>query len=516
MASSSNHRKSNNKLKWFLLLIVVASILVPAGLVGGLEIYFKFQRKAQIDSERQAKAFLEVLQNGMAAPLWTLDTEAGRLLLGGLALNGSVFSIRVLDSDGKEFLSYRAEQKGQLPSTIVVAGEVNYETELIGNVSLEYSLQQALDDAMADSIRLLLVIFVQIIFSIVLIAFALNTRVTRPLNIIKNIASEIARNNFNVSFPKIKDDEFGELAKEVDTTRIALKTHFEKLEELVEQRTDRLQSVNSELQSTIDKLEYAQENLVQNEKLAALGSLVAGISHELNTPLGNAKVSSSALVINAHKIIEDLSQGTLRKSQLEQNLQDALLSAELIEKSLSKAVDLVESFKKTAVDRASQKRSVFEIDGFFHELKTTLQHLFKRTAIQFEFELQENFEIDSFPGLLSQVLTNLINNSLIHAFENRSSGKVIVRALLTDNQVTITVSDDGNGMSDEVQARIFEPFFTTKFGQGGSGLGMHIVHSIVTGPLEGRIEVRSAPGLGTIFELLLPLKVESINPELSY
>jgi signal transduction histidine kinase len=330
---------------------------------------------------------------------------------------------------------------------------------------------------------------------------------------LKSGAHAVSLNNFDTAIWSEHPDEFSDLARELNDMRIALKGSFESLEDHVKQRTEDLTRVNDELVDTVDHLKNAQESLVETEKLAALGALVAGVSHELNTPIGNGRLMSSSVHATAALLKSTFDQGEMTKGQLAQGLDEILEGTALIEANLLKANNLVHSFKQIAVDRTNDMRRQFGINDFMLEIDSTMQHAFKSTPYQLQVELGVDVELDSFPGVLSQVVLNLINNALMHGLDGQDAGYVRINVTPLEHRIEIEVVDDGLGMDDKVRKRIFDPFFTTKLGKGGSGLGMHIVHNLTTGPLGGLITVRSMPGQGTSVTVSIPLNAPQDVPQ---
>jgi PAS domain S-box-containing protein len=292
-----------------------------------------------------------------------------------------------------------------------------------------------------------------------------------------------------------------------DTRRMQLKLDRmnQGLELQVAARTAELRHSNWELKHTLASLKLAQDELVRSEKLAALGELVAGIAHELNTPIGNAGITLSTLEDHIRTFRDQVEQG-LKRSTLDQFVQDLDSAARIALRNIQRASEMVSTFKQVAADRASSQRRRFEAKEIVEELSLIMHPTLKRTPYQLETRVPDGIELDSYPGPLSQVLTNLVNNALIHGLAGKASGKVrvVVDPLGTD-QVVIRVSDDGYGIPEEMQSRIFDPFFTTKLGSGGTGLGLHILHNIVTNVLGGRVELSSAPGAGSEFRVTVPV-----------
>jgi len=257
---------------------------------------------------------------------------------------------------------------------------------------------------------------------------------------------------------------------------------------------------------TYQQLLKAQQILISQEKLAALGSLVAGIAHELNTPIGNSLLTATTLQEQSALFLRKLADNSLKRSDLNQFSATINNANDLLLRNLMNASDLVSSFKQVSVDQTSQKRRTFNLRRTSMEVIRTLHTLIHKQGHTLEIDIPDDMELNSFPGPYGQILNNFINNALLHAFENRENGKMILRAYKApDNQVRLIFSDNGKGIEEQDLRRIFDPFFTTKLGQGGSGLGLSIVHNLVTTIMCGSITVDSTPGLGTRFCLNLPL-----------
>ncbi len=277
------------------------------------------------------------------------------------------------------------------------------------------------------------------------------------------------------------------------------------------QAQDALHRSHAELQATLDQLRAAQRDLVEAEKMAALGQLVAGVAHEVNTPLG---ISITAITALQHRVSEfrtDLCAQRLTRTGLDEFCGFADQAAGLIARNLQRSAELVRTFKQVAVDRSTDDRRRFLLDEFIAELLPSLRLLWKHQATSLEVDCPEGIELDSYPGALGQVLTNFVQNALIHAFADRNNGRMQLRAQRDGERVLIQFKDDGVGMSAEHLTRIFEPFYTTRRGQGCTGLGLNIVFNLVTEKLGGRIRVESAPNVGTTFIVELPLRLKRVS-----
>lgn len=253
------------------------------------------------------------------------------------------------------------------------------------------------------------------------------------------------------------------------------------------------------------RLELTQSKLVEQEKMAALGSLVAGVAHELNTPIGNSLLMASTIRDVSVEFLHLVKNNQLRRSDLESFCNTANNSSDLLVKSLSSAASLVSSFKQIAVDQTSDQRRHFNLNIFCEELAMTLASRMKRDGHELHLDIPDDIELDSYPGAIGQVLSNLIINAIVHGFDGRKQGVIDLQArAVGEHLISFSIRDNGQGISAEHLPRIFEPFFTTRLGEGGSGLGLHICYNIVVSILGGSIEVESERGVGTVFFMTIP------------
>lgn len=285
------------------------------------------------------------------------------------------------------------------------------------------------------------------------------------------------------------------------SARRAAENEVRKLNEELEMR---VATRTAELNTANEDLRRATEHLVQSEKLASLGSVVAGVAHELNTPIGNTLTVATALQVQTRLFRAQLSEGSIKRSELAHYLDNCEESATLLERNSRRASELIGNFKQVAVDQTSARRRQFNLRQTMEEVLSTLQPQFKHVAHSIELNIPADVMMDSYPGPLEQVLTNLINNSLVHGFESRTDGLITITVAQKGEQINMVYADNGCGVPEELHRRIFDPFFTTKMGKGGSGLGLYLVYNLVTGMLGGSIRIHSRKGQGTRFEMNLP------------
>ena len=269
-----------------------------------------------------------------------------------------------------------------------------------------------------------------------------------------------------------------------------LAQHREHLEELVGARTAELTA--------------AQAELARRDKLAALGSLVTGIAHELNTPIGNSLTLATTMADRTHAISAGLGQG-LRRSTLEAHLAEMEGAHQILARNLERAASLVASFKQIGMDHVREQRRVFSLTALLNEVVPPLRIAVKGKPVSVRLQTEAGLDMDSYPGPLAQVLAKLFDNCMAHAFGSAGGAILIDARRHTAGTVTVSVADNGAGIPADLLPKVYDPFFTTKLGSGGSGLGLHVAHNIVTGVLGGRIEAASSVGAGATFTLVLPV-----------
>jgi signal transduction histidine kinase len=271
-----------------------------------------------------------------------------------------------------------------------------------------------------------------------------------------------------------------------------------------------LQEVNATLEQRVEErsaqLADMQQKALNSERLTSLGSMVAGISHELNTPLGNALTVSTTLESQVQTLSQRVEEGKLTRSDMSDFLSGAAEMSLLVTQSITRAANLVASFKQVAVDQTSEQRRVFLLDRVVSDNVAALMPSLGRIHVQVVQDIPADIRCDSFPGPLGQVVTNLVQNAAVHGFNDKAVGQIQIIATLQGDQVELVVVDDGMGMDKKVLMHVFDPFFTTQLGKGSSGLGLSVSYRIATSVLGGSISARSEPGQGSTFTLKFPVK----------
>lgn len=286
---------------------------------------------------------------------------------------------------------------------------------------------------------------------------------------------------------------------------IALAASRDNLEDEVAERTTELVATNESLSETLHRLERTQEQLIESEKMAALGGLVSGVAHEINTPLGVSLTAASYFEESARALNAAYETGELGRDRFERFLADASQTANIVRTNLDRAATLIRSFKQVAVDQSNEVARAINLKDYLETTVKSLMPELKAGRHTVEINCPDDILIETYPGIIAQILGNLVMNSARHGFDSDRTGGIIQIDGATENgKVTLSYRDDGRGMTGDVLKSAFEPFFTTARGKGGSGLGLSIVYNLVTHKLKGQLTCESSPGQGVLFVITLP------------
>ena len=339
------------------------------------------------------------------------------------------------------------------------------------------------------------VIFLGIIMSAgVMIALSIRLPLAQIMAAMRNITSGDLDRPVQGTTAK---DEVGAMARAVEVFR----------ENAIAKRKteDELRAAKEKAESALLELNAAQQNLIDAERLAALGGLVAGVAHEVNNPIGISLTVASSFARRSEIFESDLRTEPLRRSKLDEFVRASRDASQQLVANLQRAGELIQSFKQVAVDRSHAERRQFALSEATDQIVASLRPVLKKAAIALSVDVPEGLLIDGYPGAYGQILTNLFLNAVNHAFADGRSGNITISARGRGaDDVEIIFADDGAGMTPDVQRQAFDPFFTTRRNEGGTGLGLHIVYNLVTQQLGGRMMLESRVGQGTTFRIIMP------------
>jgi signal transduction histidine kinase len=363
----------------------------------------------------------------------------------------------------------------------------------------EQGAQMTFDHTLADISRKMLSIAAIFLAVIIVAGVIIALSIRLPLRQIMTSMRAIMTGDYDRKVAGTEArDEIGAMARAVEVFR---KNAIAKRD-----AEDELRASKERAESALLELNTAQRNLIDAERLAALGGLVAGVAHEVNNPIGISLTVASSLARRADMFDAELRSGTsLRRSQLEQFVQTCRDAAQQLVSNLYRAGDLIQSFKQVAVDRSHAERRQFNLGESTDQIVASLRPVLKRSPISISVDVPEGLIIDGYPGSYGQILTNLFLNAANHAFPDGKSGTISIAAKLRANDdIEIIFADNGAGMTPDVQRQAFDPFFTTRRNEGGTGLGLHIVYNLVTQQLGGHMMLESRLGQGTTFRIIMP------------
>ena len=374
------------------------------------------------------------------------------------------------------------QHKNQKYGTLYLEKSTNFIKELVTKL---------LKDIFVFTIILLVIIY---IISLFLSRYFLN-----PILSLAQISQKIATSRDYKTRVEYKSKN------EIGTLYNSFNTLLEDIENLTNDLENKVNSRTLELQNSLNDLKEAQNRLIESEKMSALGNLVSGVAHEVNTPLGNALTSSTIISREVNDVLNDLRTNNLKRSVFENKLEIINQSSILLEKTLKYASNLIKSFKQISVDQVTDDIREIDLKRYLEDVFLTNANKLKIQAVQKEIICEEQIILKTSPGVIAQIFNNLIQNSLLHGFENfQDRAKIIVKIEKEKSALIISYEDNGVGIEDSIKGKIFEPFITTKRNAGGTGLGLNIVYNLVHQKLDGSLKVVSQRNIGTKFIITIP------------
>lgn len=499
-----------------LSLRAVTGLTVVLGIVlSSLLVYMETATRLRDEHTNEIRIEMQRLTRlcalALREPLWNYAIEEANSLIEAAMINPDVLSISVLEANRNPFAA--RERIDPIPGeSITMTQAIVRQNAVLGELTIRistagYRIRLAtITERYARSCILIS------LGALLFILVVMHWRLVQPLQRLVTASQQLVHGRLESPIEAIRLDEIGSLAQSMEETRIALRKVFGE----IEQRNAELKDANENLEQRVAErtqsltealttLSRAQVEMIQIEKLASLGRVVAGVAHELNTPLGNALTVATTLVDVQDGIRKEDATGRLRHSTLLSALERTQAGFDILIRNLDRAASIVQNFKQVAVDQTNDQRRTFDAAHVVQEVLTLLSPGLRKASCTVDVHTTEGLSCDSFPGPFGQVLSNLVMNAVVHGLEDLPAGVVTIRLDRTDaNHVRLTVHDNGHGMSDEVRKKIFDPFFTTKMGRGGTGLGMNIVQGIVVRILGGSITVDSAPGKGCTVTVIFP------------
>ncbi|MCP4348386.1 MAG: HAMP domain-containing protein [Desulfobacterales bacterium] len=507
--------------------ISIIIILVATAIFSINTFYNYITSKAEMTEDLKQLADFIIIQQSknLELPLWYFDDEMVEDVINSTMNEKRVFAFIIRDKHNKIINGKKRDNDwNTVNAQDDVSGDfllknktIIRDDNILGNVQIFFTYKFMNEKLRNEIINEILTTVILDISLVLVLFLSIRKSVTRPLGRVTESFRIIASGDFSGSIRSDRKDEIGQLISDAEIMRVAIKDLTDNLEAKVQDRTKQLQERSfqlqersSQLEKSLENFKKAQEQLVQSEKMAALGGLVAGVAHEINTPVGIGVTEASFLAEKTSVFSGAYFSDSLKRSDFEKYIKNATEASASILTNLERAAELITSFKQVAVDQSNVEQRRFVFKTYISEMLLSLRPKYKNTLHTITVNCPEDMEIDSYPGAFSQIITNLVTNSLVHGFEGIEKGEIVFDVSTDGDDLLFRYSDNGRGMDDECLRQIFNPFFTTKRTRGGTGLGMHIVYNLVTQTLGGRLECKSALGEGTVF--LIKMKITDQNP----
>jgi signal transduction histidine kinase len=541
MTTSPRYVSIKSLFLWVVMVIPILVLLV-ALIISSLNQVKNYKRELVKDADTYAA----LISRNAAHYILEDNIISSEQMLETLAVVSFVQNVHVYKLNDNEelefFASYNETGQVSIPAMFDRVGElstvkfnggfleiikpIQTDGKLVGYTYLRTS-ERNLNQIIYNSITVTLVVLFVTGLVFLLLTLRLRSSVSQPLveltSLIKRIGrqSDYTERTATSYITELDDlsfalngmlDHFQEnMAKQREAEEEHKRLHAS-LEEKVNQRTAALKEANQELIQTLEKLHQFQRQMVQNEKMASLGDMVAGVAHEVNTPIGLGVTASTMMLDRLNDLQKEFEGKTLKASTLTKFIAEGQENLNIIYRNLERAADLISSFKQVAVDQSSENSRVFGFCQLMDEILLSMRPKLKKYSHIINLHCDKDLYIESKAGPINQIMINLIMNSILHGFEFMEQGQIdIYIEMQGEKKINICYKDNGKGIPENLRKRIFDPFVTTKRGQGGSGLGMHLVYNLVTQALNGSISINSEEGEGVEFQIMFPARKVSEN-----
>ena len=520
-------------IRVILILVAIASILIAS------EFYLVY--RLQLENQRQSIEQMMVnMRPILSRSLWSFDTLNLNFLSETLMRNPHVDGVLITDDSNQEInskgnttaLQQQAfDQEGlqRQDNHLVYHSRIFYDDIHMQNKLVGYVTLSVTDDEIWAGLKPALTVqstagLIALALMGLLFYQMLNRSVSTPINKLSDSLARYQIDARDIALIRntLKDNELSDLLDQYHHLLGRLKErdeqirlHHKNLETEVHQRTEELVVANNYLMESLAKLQLAQRELIEQERMASLGELVSGVAHEVNTPLGVAITANSFLWEEVQQIARKLDTNELTRSEMDAFMNSADESCQIMSVNLKRAAELIESFKQVAVDQTYEELRIVQMSSYIESVVRSLRPQMRRTQVTIKLDLEESLSVTTYPGAIAQLLTNLIMNAYIHGYDQgQVAGDIIVSCHQINDLIQLQVRDFGKGMDSSTKTKLYEPFFTTRRAQGGTGLGMNIVYNLVSQKLRGKIEVKTEPDKGTAFLVTFRSQPETLTNQI--
>ena len=513
----------NNKLSQRVLIYIVLCSSVLSICSTFVQLYSDFNDDLVYLDQKFESINTSYLPS-IATSLWDFNQTLVEQQIKGIVELSDIQYAKIVTDFGNEY----SFGDPNVQTTKYLEYPINYGGGTIGTLQISANYHDIYSALWQKASFIITSEFIKIFIVAFCLIFIVHKLITRHIYLITDYSQQLSGDNLDLPLAlgnrSGQKDELDFLVDAINAMRIKLKNDIIKLEEAenalislngelevkVFDRTSKLASTNEQLQHSLDNLTLAKDQLVQSEKMASLGQLVAGVAHEVNTPLGICVTSITALKEKIDDLVKAVDSEELTKSYLSNTLNLLIEYQQIIERSLNKSVELIRGFKSVAVEQHTDPEININLSGHVTDVVNTVKTMFKHKKYQISVSVDPELNLITYPSAWNQILTNFLMNSHIHGFEGCAEGEISIEFTESSGYLTLLYSDNGKGLSDEIRDKIFDPFVTTKRGQGGSGLGMNIVYTLVDAKLEGTIRVLKTEQ-GCAFKVKVPIHKKPVK-----
>lgn len=507
----------------------VISVAFLAMLISVIPVYWLMQQSYQqqliVSSQTQARILAEMT----TASLLFEQTESAEDILRTLeespdVRNATLF--RLVDDQLSVFATYAQDDSEQVQSVIpdltqtvrfeaeqlAVTIPVRLQEQIIGALQLNVGLER-INRELEYAATIAIAAFLAALGVTLWLASQLSNSLLQPIHQLKKVISKVTtQQDYSQRVEQKFAAELGELVNAFNTMLDVIASYNKQRQEnednvikLNQELEQRVTERTLQLSESLTHLKATQIKMIEQEKFASLGSLVAGIAHEINTPVGVAVTAITHLHHRLEHSKQDFQAGKLTKQSLQLFYHEMLEGVDIAFRNVERAAEQIRSFKMVAVDQSSEEMRRFALKDYLEQIVVSLRPHFKNTQHLIQLDITEELIVESYPGYFSQIFTNLIMNSLIHGFQGVAQGQINVQVTLQNDSLQFDYFDNGKGIAASVKPKIFDPFVTTNRQQGGSGLGTYILYNIVTQALQGQIALLDDTPTGVHFRIVLPI-----------
>ena len=451
--------------------------------------------------------------DSLALNLWDFQDKAVEQQISGIESLPFIHFVQLSTPQGTVYQAGETREQGDVSQTFAVI----HNEQTIGELQVDANYQEIYNKLWQKAGVILFTQFIKTLLAAFAIVAIVYWYITRHIYKIADYATDFSLSNLDhvleLDGDRRNKDELDGLVEALNNMRLILKNEFQLRIESEQQLSEfnhhlelKIRQRTQELELSLTQLKETQATLVQSEKMVALGQLVAGIAHEINTPLGISVTANSVMLEAINNMQQDIDEGTLTKTQLAKFMADQIDTGDMLQRNLNRAIDLIKSFKSVAVNQSNDSLLRCNIPQLVNEVLATVRTMFKAKNYQIELQIPKDLHLVTYPGAWTQILTNLLMNSHIHGFDGEQRGRIKIAVELQNDRYKLVYQDDGKGIPEDMIDKVFDPFVTTKRGKGGSGLGLNILFNLVFEKLDGSVKVENLAS-GCQFTLDCPVVI---------